>query len=216
MGYSNSMGKLDKLKQIDEQVVQSVIATHKSSAISNEMVTYILQLNAIPGIIHYEGSSVTRVVAALRKQFCELSFSQAREIYYDAMNLFYIDDDVSSEAWDNYFAEKLEDLAQLAIVAGDYKTAEKCYSKSHDFKIRSTERIKPEAWHAPVFLINNHLRPEDLGYQKKSVYDIKKKEEDGFYTKQIEALPISKESKLKLFKDAAIDVKPEDIEDETD
>lgn len=216
MEYRIDMGKLDQLHKIDQKVLQHFIDTGKSVSISKDMQNYILRVNAIPAIVHYEGASVTRVIGALRKQFPGMTYSEARGIYYDAMNLFYMDDDISSDAWDNYYAGKLDDLAQLSIAQGDNDVALKCFTKAHELRIRSTERIKPEAWHAPIIILNNKLKPEDLGYKKKSVYDIARRDEEGFYTKQIEALPISRDSKIKLLKDAAIDVKAEDVEDETD
>ena len=55
-----------------------------------------------------------------------------------------------------------------------------------------------------VFLISPNLTPEDLGFQKKSIKEIARKNNEGFYINLIDSLPIEKADKKRLLRDADI------------
>ena len=158
---------------------------------------------------------MTRIVRELQKQFPGLSFSTARERYYDAMNFFHVDDNISADAWDNYYGDKMEDLARLSIAEGKLDTAKRCYVQAHAYKTKATERIKPQEWKVPVFIINNRIKPEALGFKKKSLYEIARKSEAGYYANIINSLPTTESEKERLRREADItDVEFESIDNE--
>ena len=55
-----------------------------------------------------------------------------------------------------------------------------------------------------MFLISPNLTPEELGFQKKSIKEIARKNNEGFYINLIDSLPIEKEDKKRLLRDADI------------
>ena len=62
---------------------------------------------------------------------------------------------------------------------------------------------KENAW-APVFLISNEVTAELIGFNKRSLKVIAKKNNDGFYINLIDNLPVEKEEKHRLLRDADI------------
>lgn len=59
------------------------------------------------------------------------------------------------------------------------------------------------AW-APVFLISNEVTSEIIGYAKRNLKEIAKKNNEGFYINLIDNLPVEKEEKQRLLRDANI------------
>ena len=60
-------------------------------------------------------------IIKLLKNNYELSDWMARRIYDDAINFFYAESAVTSRAWANLYAEKLEKMADLAFSGGRFK-----------------------------------------------------------------------------------------------
>lgn len=195
---------LERLREFDAQLIQQFLTDKKSLAIPLELQEYIIKVNAVPAIIHHNPNSMTVVVRELQKQFKGLSYSQARDIYYDAMNFFYVDDAISADAWDNFYAEQQEKLARLAISLNKVDAASKCFQQARSYRIAAAERIKPGEWKAPVFILTNKIRPEDLNIKSQKIYDIIRKDEEGKYSKMINGLPISEAEKKRLKNDAGI------------
>lgn len=195
---------LEKLRDTDSRIVQSFLKTHSSAELPVQMQEYITMINAVPAIVHHFGQSLGKTVRILQRQFPELSYSQARSIYYDAMNFFYFDDDIAVDAWDNYYAELFDKLAAMAISLNKIDSAARCASKAHSLRTLAKDRLKPQEWKVPSFLINVNVRPEDLNYKSKSVFDIIKKDEDGQYSKLIDGLPTTESEKKRLKQDAGI------------
>jgi len=199
------MTKLERVQALDDDILRSFMQTHRSQSIPEELQRYILQLSSTSSIIHFEGTSAGRVTRALRKEYPELSYSQALNIYYDALNFFYIDDNVTAAAWDNYYAEKMEDLSRLAIKAGNLSVAQKCMAAAHDLRTKNRDIINPADWAPPVFLISPKLTPEQLGFKKQDLFEIARRQEDKTLGELIEKLPTSEKEKKRLMKEAAIE-----------
>lgn len=209
------MNKLERLQTLDPDVLQHFLRTRKSAALPEDMQHYIICINAIPSIVHHQGASMTRVVRSLQKQFPDINYSTARDIYYDAMNFFHIDDCITVDAWDNYYADKMEDLARMSVAVDKYDTAKRCYDKAHEFRTRAAERIKVTDWQVPVFIITNRINHKDLGFEKKSLHDIVRKDEDGFYINLINSLETTDKEKKRLIREANIvDIEHEEIEND--
>ncbi len=63
------------------------------------------------------------IIKLLKSDQYGLSDWMARQIYADALNFFYSEDNVRPRAWANLYAEKLEKYADLAASSGNLKTA---------------------------------------------------------------------------------------------
>ena len=70
------------------------------------------------------------IIKVLKSDAYGLSDWMARQVYADALNFFYADDDVKPRAWANYYAERLEKLADLAVAMGKLKEAKGYYTEA--------------------------------------------------------------------------------------
>ena len=195
--------RLELLASYDADVIQSFLATRKSEVIPPDMRDYILQLDSLAQIFHYHKNSQSRAIEELRKQWPTLTVSQAREIYRDAMEYFYQDAGVSAKAWDNKYADALDDLARAAIAAEKFATAEKAFTKAHELRTKQREQ-EDFHWHAPVFFININVKPEDLGYASQRLMDIARRHEDDELRKMIKGLETTDAEKIRLMNEAGI------------
>lgn len=196
---------LVRLQEVDHNLIEAFIRTKKSETLPEDLQGYIIKINALPSIIHYNGTAMTTVAREIQKQFPGMSFSSARELYYDAMNYFYVDDTITADAWDNYYADQYEKLARIAIAMNKLDTASKCWDKAHALRTQAAARIKPSEWEVPVFIVTSKIRPEDLGLESQKVYDVLRKAEDGYYAKLIEGLHTTQDEKNRMRIDAGIE-----------
>lgn len=199
------MTRLEELQLLDHKVLQEFLNTGQSVGIPDKLQDYIRKINAIPAIVHYNGAALSKCITALRRQFPDLTYSQARGIYEDAMNFFYMDNTVTSDAWDNYYADQFDKLARLSLGMNKPEAALRAFTKAHELRTRSTDRIKPGEWAPPTFIISDRIKPEQLGYAKQNLYDIARKAESGFYKNLIEGLPITEKEKERLLAEAEVE-----------
>ena len=196
--------RLQTLKKYSIEDIQSFLQTRQSSVIASDMQTYILQLDTVARLMHANSLSVRKSIDQLRREWPELTVSQARGIYYDALDYYYFDDSSSAKSWDMVYADQLEDLKTLAIAADKYDVALKCIIKAHE--LRTTVReSESHNWQAPVFLININVKPEDLGYESKKLADIARRADDRKYREMIMSLETTDAEKTRLLKEAGIE-----------
>lgn len=196
--------RLQTLQKYSIEDIQSFLQTRQSSVIASDMQTYILQLDTVARLMHANSLSVRKSIDQLRREWPELTVSQARGIYYDALDYYYFDDSSSAKSWDMVYADQLEDLKTLAIAADKYDVALKCIIKAHE--LRTTVReSESHNWQAPVFLININVKPEDLGYESKKLADIARRADDRKYREMIMSLETTDAEKTRLLKEAGIE-----------
>jgi hypothetical protein len=71
--------------------------------------------------------------------------------------------------------------------------------------LSASEAAARESDWAPVFIITPDISVLDMGFENKSLKQIAKKHNDGYYIKLIDSLPIDKAEKRRLFSDADIE-----------
>ena len=195
--------RLETLRKYDVADIQQFRETRQSAVITPSMQHYILQLDAVAQMQRYNKLSVRGTIEQLCIQFPELSIGKARGIYYDALDYFYMDDSASAHAWDMAYADKLEDLATVAIAANKLETAYKCIAHAH--KLRTTTREALDfKWKAPTFIINTSVKPEDLGYKNQKLADIARRAEDKKFLDMINSLDVPEKEKERLLSEAGI------------
>lgn len=196
--------RLQTLQKYRIEDIQAFLQTRQSSVIASDMQTYILQLDTVARLMHTNSLSVRKSIDQLRREWPELTVSQARGIYYDALDYYYFDDSSSAKSWDMVYADQLEDLKTLAIAADKYDVALKCIIKAHE--LRTTVReSESHNWQAPVFLININVKPEDLGYESKKLADIARRADDRKYREMIMSLETTDAEKTRLLMEAGIE-----------
>lgn len=208
--------RLDILRSYTVDEIQSFLKTRESPSIPEPMQEYILQLNSVVSIIHHNGTNMTRACQALQREYPELTISQARSIYYDALEYFYIDDSVSARAWDMVFADQFEDLKNLAIREDKLSVAYRCMEKAHELRTMNRESLDYD-WTPPVFLISTKVRPETLGFKSQKLLDIARRAEDKEFRQMIDGLETTDAEKQRLYREAGIsDVEYEKVKEEED
>ncbi len=205
---------LARLEKIDSEVIQEFRKTKHSLVIPSDLQQYILQISAAFEIAKYEGS-VTRAAKKICVQFPHLNLPTAKKRYYDAITYFHVNNNVSNEVWDHYYADKFEDLAKLCLAKNKDEAAGRFFAKAHELRTKESDSINPEDLKPPVFIITDKLSPEDLGFENKNLQEIASKATQGKYAEIINSLPIDKQEKEQLFQDAGIeDVDFEDVSNE--
>ena len=139
--------RLLALQNTDTDDIQAFLATRESAKIPQSLQTYILQLDTVNRLLHYNRLSVRRAIDQIRKEWPTLTVAQARGIYYDAIDYFYHDDSASAAGWDRIYADQLDDLKLLCIQAGKYNTALQCALKAHELRttVREAQDFKWQA-----------------------------------------------------------------------
>lgn len=197
--------RLETLREYKVEDIQVFLKTQKSEVISVDMQDYIVKMDRCSVIINTQGANMTLATEELRRCFPDLSYTQARRIYYDALEYFHVDEPVSAAAWDAVYADQYDKLQALAIASGKLTVAQKCIEKSHE--LRTTRRQEQDfRWQPPTFVINIAVKPEDLGYKSRKIMDIARRREDAELRQMIGSLETTPAEKQRLLADAGISV----------
>lgn len=199
---------LDLLNEIRPDAISTFFATGEAGRIPEEIQTFLMQLQWAAEEYEFE-RNITRAAQGLRKrvsaiQKIPIALRTCKARIYDAITYFHVDDNVPIKVWEANFADKYEDLAKLSVARGDYKTAKQCMDQSLDCKRRSAEIAQADANLGVTFLITPDISPEQLGFTKKSIKEIARKNNEGFYLKLIDSLPIDSGDKKRLLRDSDI------------
>lgn len=203
------MTKLDTLDKIHPDLISEFLTTGHCQGIPGEIQVFLKQLQWAAEIYEYE-RNITRAAKLLRRrinasQQLRIDERTCKARIYAAINYFNVDNNVSIKVWESNYADKYEDLAKLCAVRGDYKTQEKCYTAALECRRRAAEIAEADRDLGVVLLISPNLTPEDLGFRKKSIKEIARKNNDGFYVSLIDSLPIEKADRKRLLRDADIE-----------
>lgn len=197
--------RLETLREYKVEDIHVFLKTQKSEVISVDMQDYIVKMDRCSVIINTQGANMPLATEELRRCFPDLSYTQARRIYYDALEYFHVDEPVSAAAWDAVYADQYDKLQALAIASGKLAVAQKCIEKSHE--LRTTRRQEQDfRWQPPTFVINIAVKPEDLGYKSRKIMDIARRREDAELRQMIGSLETTPAEKQRLLADAGISV----------
>lgn len=212
------MTYLDRIDKLHPDLISAFLTTGKCDGIPEEVQLFLKQLQWAAEIYEYE-RNITRAAKNLRlrilaQQQINVDERTCKARIYAAINYFNVDNNVSTKVWQNNFADKYEDLGKMAAFKGDYKTQKLCYDAALQCRERASEIDQADRQWAPVFIISPEIKPEDLGFKKRNLKEIARKSNEGFYINLIDALPVEKEEKIRLLRDAQIqDVEFEEIQE---
>ncbi len=213
------MNYLEVLNNLNPDIIESFLATGKSVGIPEDVQLFLKQIQWAAEIYEYE-RNITRAASELHSkilvlQHVSIPVRTCKARIYTALRYFNIDNNVSIKIWESNFADKYEDLAKICALKGEYKTQKLCYDQALECRRRANEAAETDKDWAPVFLINDSIPIEKLGFKKKSLKEIAHKSNEGYYIHLIESLPIEDEEKKRLLSDADIvDANVIDINDD--
>jgi len=128
---------------MDIAKINQILTTGSVSLLSQEEQAYFDLMVMVRGLRMRhrtpEGKpmTTTAILRFLQEQY-KISEWMARQVFNDAINFFYAIDDVSPKAWANFYAEKLENLAEVAVSMGNLKLAGMFYDKAA--KLRGADK----------------------------------------------------------------------------
>jgi len=202
------MTDLEKVEKIHPDLIAAYLNNGECDGIPKDIQAFLSQLGWAAEIYEYE-RNISRAARTLRKRIAatqqislDVRTCQAR--IYSAINYFNIDNNVSLQIWESDYANKFEDIAKYSISINDPKTALKAMERARECRNRAAAVAESARDLGIIFLIDPKIRPEDMGYESKSLKEIATKSNEGFYIKLINELKIDSAEKKRLLRDADI------------
>lgn len=209
---------IDILDKLHPDLITAYLETGRCDGIPEDVQLFLKQIQWAAELYEYE-RNITRCASQLRtriiaQQKILIDVRTCKARIYAAINYFSIDNNVAIKVWESNFADKYEDLAKYASSLNDVKTQMRCYERAIECRRRASEAADIDKEWAPIFIIDCKVSAEQLGFQKKSLREIARKNNEGYYLQLINDLPIEKDDKKRLLRDADIqDVEEEQIEE---
>jgi hypothetical protein len=204
------MATLTDVDKLHPDILQEFRRTKRSNSIPEDVQQYIIQIDIAFDILKINGSirdAARELVERMNGD--ELTFATARRRIYDAINYFHINSTVRNEAWDNYYADRFEELSKQAYTEKDYTEARRCLERAHALRTKRDENaINPEDMKIKDWLINPDISPERLGLKEYNLHRLWTDSQTF-----IEDLKLDSEHKQGLLKETAevIDIDYEDV-----
>lgn len=200
--------RLSQIESLHPDLISAFLATGQGDGIPVELQLFIQQLQWAIEIYEHE-RSISRCASKLRERVAcsqHVCIEQRTAIarIYEALNFFHVDQQVPIKVWEALYADQFEKIAQLAVVQGDLKTQSKATERALECRRRAAEIADNDRSLGVVQLISPEVTPDILGYQAQDLKLIARKNRDGAYT-IISGLPVEKEDKQRLYRDAGID-----------
>ena len=201
--------KIDRLDAIHPDLISAFLTGGKGEGIPVDIQLFLKQLQWAAEIYEYE-RNITR---AARKLRIRINAEQGERIeertcmsrIYQAINYFNVDCNVPIKVWENNFANKYEDLAKICAVQRDYKSQKACYDAALECRRRASEVAEADRGLGVTFILSPEITAEEMGFAKRSLKEIAAKHNRGFYLNLIESLPLEKDEKKRLLRDADIE-----------
>lgn len=201
--------KIDRLDAIHPDLISAFLTGGKGEGIPVDIQLFLKQLQWAAEIYEYE-RNITR---AARKLRIRINAEQGERIeertcmsrIYQAINYFNVDCNVPIKVWENNFANKYEDLAKICAVQRDYKSQKACYDAALECRRRASEVAETDTALGVTFILSPEITAEEMGFAKRSLKEIAAKHNRGFYLNLIESLPLEKDEKKRLLRDADIE-----------
>ncbi|MDR2129601.1 MAG: hypothetical protein LBP56_00290 [Odoribacteraceae bacterium] len=162
---------LAQLQKISIDIVQRFLDTRdaKSCGLAPALAEYILQVNFASNL-HKKYASITECASKLRHEFPSLSIHACRQRVYDAINYFNSDCTVTSEAWNNYFADQMMALRDVNLVAHNFKEARICMEKARNYRIEaSSGLIDPRLKEFKPQIVSPDLQLDRMGIKREGL-----------------------------------------------
>lgn len=203
------MNYLERIEAIHPEIVESFLETGVSKAIPEDLQILVKQLSWAVEIWETE-RNITRAAKQLKirirmHQGITLGLMACKQRINDSMLYFNIDNTVSNKYWYLDAANKFEDLIKLAVLNDKLSEAGRFLEKATEYRVKANTEISLADLPGINFFISDKMTLDEMGFEKKSLKEIARKHNEGFYIKLITGLPIEKSDKQKLLYDAGIE-----------
>ena len=128
---------MNEIEGVELEILQQYIDNGRTDNMSAEMAEYFSQLELIRGL-HLRLQSKNSITKLLTQPPYSISAYVANKRYIDAINFFYLQNQIKKEAWRNVYAEKLDNLAKAAILTAkttkDWESIAKIYKEAAELR----------------------------------------------------------------------------------
>lgn len=205
----------EQLERIHPEILQNYFDTGNASGIAPEVLTYIEKIDKIPDLYRKNGSP-TRTSRDLMRLYPELftTFKTAQALVYAAINHFHLNATVKNAAWDNLYADRFDELAQIEVKRGNIEAAKRIYADAHRLRtLRNDDAIDTDKIKPVVQVISPEVTPEML--QLDGDYNMKVLWNDVKVFVKHRVTNISDEQRAAILREAAnnLNIQDADFED---
>lgn len=182
-------------KQLGEAEALQMAIEHGAGKLSGEMKDRFEKLDFIRSL-YTQMNSRSYIISAVRIKWPEITWSVARNLYYESLNFFNCDQKVSREVWANAYADQLDQIAAMAFETGQLDIAGKY--KLEAAKLRGVGKEDPPQLPPEIFdrrPIIYSLRISDFGIQPANRNEL---------AEMIDGLDIAEKDKARLRREAMI------------
>lgn len=205
----------EKLERLHPEIIQNYFNSGNPSGIPPEVISYIEKIDKIPELYRRHGSP-SRTAQELKRLYPDLFPSQntARALVYLAINHFHLNSSVKNQAWDNLYADRFDELAQIEVKNGNIEAAKRIYNEAHRLRtIRNDDAIDTDKLRPLIQVISPQVTPEML--ELDGDYDLKTMWTDvkGFVNHRLKH--VENEQKQAILREAAnnLNIDDTDFED---
>ena len=154
----------ETLEKLHPEVIQNYFNTGSTSGIPADAIKYIEKIDKVPELYRKNGSP-TKTSRDLMRLYPDLfnSFKTAQTLVYAAINHFHLNSGVKNQAWDNLYADRFDELAQIEVKRGNIEAAKRIYTEAHRLRtIRNEDAIDVEKIRPVVQVISPEVTPAML------------------------------------------------------
>ena len=161
----NSKENFSGFEELTLDNLQTWVMTGDDQRMPEAMQRYLCVLD-IARSMYDKYKSNLFIIKTLTKDPYNLSLYMARRVFSDALNFFYSDNEVKADAWRTIYADRLDNLALLAIQSDNYETAQRCFLEAAKLRA-ANEKVKDvdeKLYHRPNVFYS--MRAKDLGFEQ--------------------------------------------------
>jgi len=156
------------LTKVDYELLQQAVSSGKSNALSPELNEYLDMLD-IARSMYAKYKSKRAIVNTLMAPVYGYSRYQANIIFNDSMNFFYANNEIKKEAWRNFYADRCDELALLAIEKDEFENARRLIKDAATYRSlfdKEKDELPTEMYRRSLIIYT--MDPQDVGIQRES------------------------------------------------
>lgn len=202
---------IEQLRNLDPKTISLVIRDHGSNThgLSPDLADYLLQINRAAELMRSTDSDGSQLSVArlLQQDYPDLSLSTARRRVSDAVAYLYQQTGNTAEQWHEFYADKMDRLAQQAEQNGDLESARRCYQQAHDYRTLAAEgRVDPERIRHKRILVSPDVDASRMGLGSSGLRELYRQAAD-----IISQAQIPQKEKERTLRDIELETGIEDI-----
>lgn len=207
--------KLDRIRALPTDILSTFLLTRKNDgSIPDDIATWIIYMNIAANLLKEtfdRGIAIQELQDyVLKNDGVRLSDFVARHVVDDSIIFFHLDCNVTAPNWNAYYAEKLDQLAQMNIETNNLREARRCLERANEFHIAASDNnVDPALTDFKIQLISPDVRLDRMGETAMTLTEI---------NNMLKTLDVSDAERARLIREASIELNATDaeiIEDES-